>query len=619
MKLNGLKSWRRVGMVTSLCLAAFGPANSVSAEGEQPAVSAETPSGKAVTPVKVRFTERPATLGEELAERLDPEVDGWRTEILSDVASRRSQLLTQWLETGHGDLSGLVGDDFSATPLRPLRLEEIAVDGATTVRRWDGASQGAELRGLEGLVQALAVLVDGLGGGDEVHAKIKPIRIETGETEFETTLLFEASRSSATGKIQQNGTWRSRWTVPPEGSSEDPRLLALELASYEEVELRHPAGTLFVDVTAAAMGANEAYRQQVLPGLGHWLPRISRVTGMSIVGHHGLAVGDADGDGLEDLYITEAAGLPNRLYLQNLDGTLRDVSSDAGVDWLESSASALLVDLDGDGDQDLAVATVHRLLISENDGRGIFTLRTVLPEPVISPTSLSAADPDADGDLDLFLCGYNGERDSRAIPGPVPYHDARNGGRNVFLENRGDFRFEDMTAAVGLEENNHSFSFAAAWEDYDTDGDVDLYVANDFGRNNLYRNDGGRFRDVAAEAAVEDVASGMSAAWGDIDRDGHSDLYISNMFSSAGNRVAYQRQFASGAGDETLADIRRMARGNTLFHNQGDGTFDDVSLEAGVHLGLWAWASKFADLNNDGWQDLVVSNGYMTNEGTADL
>ena len=176
-----------------------------------------------------------------------------------------------------------------------------------------------------------------------------------------------------------------------------------------------------------------------------------------------------------------------------------------------------------------------------------------------------------------------------------------------------------MTDETGLDQNNSRFSFEAVWEDYDNDGDLDLYVANDFGRNNLYRNEGGHFDDVAAEAGVEDVASGMSVTWGDYNRDGWMDVYVSNMFSAAGNRVAFHRRFKQQRSDQATADSQRMARGNTLFVNCGDGTFSDLSEEAAVTMGRWAWASKFADLNNDGWQDLVVTNGYITNDDSGDL
>jgi hypothetical protein len=111
----------------------------------------------------------------------------------------------------------------------------------------------------------------------------------------------------------------------------------------------------------------------------------------------------------------------------------------------------------------------------------------------------------------------------------------------------------------------------------------------------------------------------MSCCWGDFNRDGWLDLYVSNMFSSAGNRITEQQQFQQVADQQTRAAFRRHARGNTLYLNQQDGTFADVSVEAGVVLGRWAWGSLFADLNNDGWDDLLVANGFITQADTVDL
>ena len=162
-------------------------------------------------------------------------------------------------------------------------------------------------------------------------------------------------------------------------------------------------------------------------------------------------------------------------------------------------------------------------------------------------------------------------------------------------------------------------------EDYDNDGDLDLCVANDFGRNNLYQNTNGPesgspfFKDVAAEAGVEDISSGMSADWADYDNDGWMDLYVGNMFSAAGNRITYQRNFRPGEDATKLSQMRRMARGNSLFRNTGDGKFSDVSVATNVTMGRWSWGSKFADLNNDGWEDLVIGNGFVTNRNPDDL
>jgi hypothetical protein len=177
-----------------------------------------------------------------------------------------------------------------------------------------------------------------------------------------------------------------------------------------------------------------------------------------------------------------------------------------------------------------------------------------------------------------------------------------------------------VTNETGINTNNRRWSFAASWEDFDIDGDPDLYVANDYGRNNLYRNDGGTFKDVAAELGVEDSASGMSVTWADYDLDGRQDLYVSNMFSAAGSRITSQKEFKPDADLGTRKRFRRFTRGNTLFRNTTEG-FIDTSESAGVTMGRWAWGSRFVDLNNDGWQDLVVTNGYLSaaDNGTGDL
>ena len=192
--------------------------------------------------------------------------------------------------------------------------------------------------------------------------------------------------------------------------------------------------------------------------------------------------------------------------------------------------------------------------------------------------------------------------------------------KNHLLANLGDWRIEDVTEAAGLDVNNQRFSYAASWEDFDNDGDLDLYVANDFGRNNLYQNNDGRFTDIAANAGVEDISAGMSVSWSDYNQDGLMDIYVGNMFSSAGNRIAYQRQFREGLDAGANRALKRHARGNSLFQNGGDGTFQDVTLSAGVNMGRWSWSSHFADVNNDSHEDLLIVNGMVTSaEDTGDL
>lgn len=201
----------------------------------------------------------------------------------------------------------------------------------------------------------------------------------------------------------------------------------------------------------------------------------------------------------------------------------------------------------------------------------------------------------------------------------MPFHDATNGAPNVMLRNEGSWAFNDVTEEVGLDQNSTRFSYASAWDDFDNDGDLDVYVANDFGRNNLYRNDQGRFVDVAAEAAVEDMGPGMSASWGDYNNDGLTDIYVSNMFSSAGSRITHDSKFKPQAEHADLVGFQRHARGNTLFENNGDGTFTDRATESGTMMGRWAWGSMFVDINNDGLRDTYVTNGFVTADDNNDL
>ena len=105
------------------------------------------------------------------------------------------------------------------------------------------------------------------------------------------------------------------------------------------------------------------------------MARIEKQFGINVSGWHGLAVGDANGDGLDDVYVCEAGGLPNRLYIQKSDGTVFDSSSLAGVNWRLQTQSALFVDLDNDGDQDLAIATTLGIILMANDGRGTFAVK----------------------------------------------------------------------------------------------------------------------------------------------------------------------------------------------------------------------------------------------------
>src|SRR4029077_10273919 len=202
---------------------------------------------------------------------------------------------------------------------------------------------------------------------------------------------------------------------------------------------------------------------------------------------------------------------------------------------------------------------------------------------------------------------------------PSPYQDAENGPPNFLMRNNGDGTFRDVTATSGLNQNNTRYSFCCGWGDYNHDGWPDLYVVNDFGRKNLYRNNGdGTFTDVAAQAAAEDVGAGMSVSWLDYDNDGAEDLYVGNMWTAAGERLSAQQNFKSDSAKEVRVLYRKHAMGNSLLRNRGN-SFDDVTVAVGVGMGRWAWSSDAFDFDHDGFPDLYIANGMVSGPLRQDL
>ena len=405
------------------------------------------------------------------------------------------------------------------------------------------------------------------------------------------------------------GFWKQKWA--------DGRLTRFSPIEETVVTASAP---LFREITPHAFQGVDSFDRQLRHGLPYWRTHLDAASGIDVHGHNGIAVGDIDGDGLDEVYVCQPGGLPNRLY-KNRGGVFQDITEKSGVGLLDPTSSALFVDLRNSGLQDLVVLRPDGplLFINQGEGRfahkpGAFRFRTT---PQGSFTGMAAADYDRDGRVDLYLCTYSFFRDGNQYRYPSPYYDAQNGPANFLFHNElaedGGGMLLDVTESTGLNQNNNRFSFAPAWCDYDGDGWPDLYVANDFGRKNLYRNEGGKFRDAAAEAGVEDIGDGMSAAWFDYDGDGRPDLYVSNMWSDAGQRIVSQKQMQS---PEVW---RRHAKGNSLYRNKGDGTFEETGAAEGVEMGRWAWASDGVDFDNDGVPEIFIATGMLTNSSETDL
>jgi hypothetical protein len=329
----------------------------------------------------------------------------------------------------------------------------------------------------------------------------------------------------------------------------------------------------------------------------------------------GVAVGDFDRDGWPDLYISRAG--KSLLLRNNRQDGFEDVTDAAGVGNIGNAQAALFADFDNDGYPDLFVVNAYYSLIEDpsskrpnvlyrNNGNGTFTRVAGDFGPIGPASGVAAADFDGDGLLDLYVTYYQDEN-------LFPYHhriEAHDGFGNRLFRNLGGMRFEDVTKRSGT--GGDRWSFAASWADFDGDGKIDLYVANDFGDSNLYRNrDDGTFEDVAAAAGAENPANGMAVSWGDYDNDGRPDIYVSNMYTHSGNMFLplYQE-----LGAEVKRKLDFSVHGNALYHNLGNGKFREVGRDLGAGQAGWAWGSNFLDYDNDGWQDIHVANGYWAGQ-----
>ena len=542
-----------------------------------------------------------------LVQRARPQDDDWTCERLEARARPALEALGAAIAGGGGrGIAEALAPDcrVSVAALEPAGRSPSGV----AIAREAADGRRRELAAAEGL----ADLVELFGSATDAHFDAEVDRVEDlggGRFREAARVRFWGAREGE--RIQRNEDWTLVWSEQ-EG---ELRLAALERSAPEEARAPAP---LFADCTAAVLGPEGARREELLRGGAQWSRRLDDLGESAFMGQNGLAVGDVDGDGLEDLYVAMGTGLANQLWVQRDDGTARERAREAGVDWLDDTKGVLLVDLDGDGDRDLVCAVGPTLLVCANDGKGVFKPSRSLRAPSDAAFySIAAADFDLDGDLDLYACRYVEASYGESIP--APFQDARNGPSNHLLRNDGKQGFRDVTALVGLEANNDRFSTAAAWCDVDLDGDPDLYVTNDFGLNNLYRNDGGRFVDVAGAAGAADAAAGMGASFADFDADGDFDLYVSNMDSAAGRRVAAEARFQAGRPAALRELVGRHAMGNALLENLGNGTFADRGADLGVRRGGWSWGSLLADVDGDGWHDVVVPNGFLSGPRGGDL
>jgi hypothetical protein len=329
----------------------------------------------------------------------------------------------------------------------------------------------------------------------------------------------------------------------------------------------------------------------------------------------GVAIFDYDNDGWPDIFVVNGTTLgpmpekkqpTNHLYHNNHDGTFTDVTEKAGLAHSGWGQGVCVGDYDNDGYEDLFVTYYGKNVLYHNNGDGTFTDVTEKAHVAGNgawSTGCAFVDYDRDGKLDLFVATYvdfdvktapvPGERASCMWKG-VPVMCGPRGlpwGKNMLFHNKGDGTFEAVTTKAKIDQTNGHYGFSVSTLDFDDDGWPDIFVACDSTPSILYHNNrDGTFTDVAVVAGAafnEDgkEQAGMGSTIGDYNGDGRLDIFKTN-FS-----------------DDTA----------TLYRNNGDGTFDDVTFAAG--LGLYTkylgWGTMFLDVDNDGWPDLLLVNGHV--------
>jgi len=335
----------------------------------------------------------------------------------------------------------------------------------------------------------------------------------------------------------------------------------------------------------------------------------------------GVALLDYDNDGRLDMFFTNGAKIDdpmpegrqpdksdrkfwNRLYHQNTDGTFTDVTEKAGLTGMPQNRYGMGVavgDYDNDGFEDIYVTNYGANTLYRNNGNGTFTDVTSRAGVAASGWSASAAffDYDNDGNLDLFVTRYvdwsfqNNRYCGEKKPGYRAYcHPDNYGGvTNILYHNNGDGTFTDVSSKAGIADANGK-GLGVAFADYDDDGLMDIYVANDSVPCFLYHNNGnGTFTEVGLLAGVglnEDgkTFAGMGVDFADYDNDGHPDILVTDL-----SNERYR-----------------------LFHHNGDDSFRDVTNASGVGgatLPFSGWSARVFDYDNDGWKDIFVAQGHV--------
>lgn len=343
----------------------------------------------------------------------------------------------------------------------------------------------------------------------------------------------------------------------------------------------------------------------------------------------GVAVGDIDGDGLPDLYFTSNLG-PNKLYRNLGNYRFEDITDKAGVaDSVGWKTGVTMADVNGDGKVDIYVSGVDYLgehgrnVLYINNGNGTFTDRTAeygLEHRGFSTQALFF-DYDGDGDLDMYLLDHSTHRQREAASRSAGAAGGDGSIGDRLFRNDGGY-FTDVSAQAGIRDNVDGYGLGVVASDLNDDGCPDLYITNDFqGDDYLYINNcNGTFTESIAKATGHTSRFSMGVDAADFNNDGRPDIVSLDMMperedilkttSTLEGWDIYDRRLQAGYHPQ-------FAR-NMLQLNRGDGRFSEIGYYAGMFASDWSWSALFADLDNDGEKDLFVTNGVYRRPNDMD-
>ena len=505
---------------------------------------------------------------------------------IRNLATKKASVRPKW-----------IGKSFVGVGVEPKKFPVKYKDSVTTVSRYRGTDTAPQFSGNQAFQQFIANTLVSVVNCDNFWIDIRLEKLKQSGDQFTATLLAESvgSREQNTDEREQSGNlrkvlqvssvWETTWSKQ-EGS--DFQLLTAKVPAAEMVAFNLNAPQLFFDCTDSIIGDNSCLRKQLAYGVDQWA---SKLPGIDTQGNFGLSIGDVNNDGIDDVYLCQPQGIANRLFIQRRNGTAVEESLKYGVNLLDESRSSLFVDLDNDGDQDLVVATKSGLVLMTNTGEGRYEIINKL-DRCGDGLSLSAADYDNDGDIDLFL-----SRQAKPQPSVRINNSATNLlAGSLLLRNDSLFRFVDVTGTVGLVDEQPLSARSAVWFDRDLDGDQDLYVTSGDSGGVQFVNADGVF-SRASDMVANSLPDQQSASTGDFNGDGRFDLLVASKSEFGETPNIESHVSFGGQADSTKPFFLR----SPLFDNQ------------------YATSSLVADLNNDGRDDLVIGNGGLTRVALEDL